>query len=93
MSSPNLLICKLRYSKPLVENLSITKDVKCNLGFAEKREKVVAVGISDQRNIFRCKKKGENSTKPMHNNTGAISTYVPEIRANSNFSIKVPSAI
>ena len=60
-------------------------------------EKVVAVGISDQRNIFRWKKKGENSTKPMHNNTsnntGIVSTYVQEIRANSNFSIKVPSAI
>ncbi|CDN13848.1 hypothetical protein RintRC_1011 [Richelia intracellularis] len=38
------------------------------------------MGISDQRNIFRCKKKGENSTKPMHNNssnnTGFIRTYV-----------------
>ncbi|CDN14061.1 hypothetical protein RintRC_4830 [Richelia intracellularis] len=43
------------------------------------------------------KKKRENSTKPMHNNTsnntGVISTYVQKIRANSNFSIKVPSPI
>ena len=30
------------------------------LGFAEKREKVVAVRISDQRNIFRCKNKEEH---------------------------------
>ncbi|NRB06415.1 MAG: glycosyltransferase family 39 protein [Richelia sp.] len=88
---------KLYPSYALVSTAGLYCHTLYYLGFAEKREKVVAVGISDQRNIFRCKKKRENSTKPMHNNTsivtGIVGTYVQEIRANSNFSIKVPSAI